>query len=962
MKRLSGAIGAALLILSALSACVGSPAPAPESLDNATVLPGGSAFRPDDPLPLAPELIRKVLPNGLTYYVRRNGNPGGRAVMFLVVNAGSTDERDDQLGYAHFVEHMAFNGTESFPENELVNFLRSIGMDFGAEINAHTAREETLYTLQMPLSDPAFFDTGLKVLREWATAVSFDPVEVEKEKGVILEEMRLGLGPDETARVREVGGLLAGSAHEAREPIGTEASIRGATAERLRAFYEEHYRPDRMAVIVVGDIAPAKVAEAIEREFSFPSRDGEVRPRPHHPVAPTTDLGFAATFDPLFERSVITYRKIVPYEPELAIGDYERLLGLRIASEAVRMRLSDLSRTGEAAWRDAYFDDDYFYGRTRLYSFTLTAADGRELEAFAGLAAEVERIRRFGFTESEFKRVVDLYWRWLSTLDVEDDDLKSQSFAEEYVRNFRYGEPVPGIVNERVYIRRNLESLTLDGLNAFARTILAADEGFVGVRAKAGPGNARLTERAFEKALRDARGAALEPLAAQADEGGLFDDLPEPGTVIAERRLDDGITELSLSNGARVLLKPTGFDKGAFSFAAWSPGGYVSLPVGVQTAASFAPALLGSAGLGDMSALRLEEETASIQGALQWSIAETGELIVGGGATGDLEAFLRMVYLSAAEPGRDGRAFGAARDRFAEQLGPYVRSPEYRFESSWSADLFAGNPRAAPISVADVKAMDLEGTRELALAALADASGFTYVLVGDFSLEEAKALAAKHIGAIPAGASGKAALAPSGDGGKPAWVSPLEYRQGGGRVDYRLATERRASVRVVWAGKADWTPEREAGLGHLAQALNNRLLDALREDLGGTYVVSTKATFSAAPAEQYSVVVQFDCDPARVDELVAEVKAEVAKAAAGELDPKYAAQVAATADRALRGQTRTNEFWLGRLLYALVNGLDLDVLGRARQAAAQADAAVLTALAVELLPADRCFTYAMLPE
>ena len=239
--------------------CVGTPAPdAGESTVGSgggkgaagrTILPGGSAFAPEDPLPLAPELLRKTLDNGLTLYVRRNGNPGGRAIMYLLVATGSSSERDDQAGYAHFVEHMAFNGTTNFPENDLVNYLRSIGMDFGAEINAHTTREETLYILEMPLSDSGFFETGLTVLKDWATGVTFDPSEVEKEKGVILEEMRLGRSADEDARIREVSGLLAGTRHEKREPIGTEASVRSATAESLREFYREHYRPDRKSVV-----------------------------------------------------------------------------------------------------------------------------------------------------------------------------------------------------------------------------------------------------------------------------------------------------------------------------------------------------------------------------------------------------------------------------------------------------------------------------------------------------------------------------------------------------------------------------------------------------------------------------------------------------------------------------------------------------------------------------------------
>jgi len=947
IRSMRGAIAAALIIAVSSLSCVGAPA----SLDNSSVLPGGSAYSPDDPLPLAPELTKKVLPNGLTYYVRRNGNPGGRAVMFLIVNSGSSNERADQSGYAHFVEHMAFNGTESFPENELVKYLRSIGMDFGAEINAHTTREETLYTLQMPLNDPAFFDTGLKVLKEWATAVSFDPVEVEKEKGVILEELRLGLGPDETARVKEIGGLLAGTAHDDREPIGYERSIREATAAGLKEFYDEHYRPDRMAVIVVGDMDPRTVAAKIEKEFSFPAADGKVLPRPYLEVKPSSDLGFAASFDANFERSIVTYRKIVPYVPETRIGDYGTLLRTRIAAEAIRMRLSDLSSSGTSLWRDAYFDDDYFYGLTRLYSFTLSASDGKELEAFSGLAAEVERIRRFGFTDSEFRRVVDLYRRWVGTLDVEDDDLKSFSFAEEYVRNFMYGEPVPGIVNERVYILATLDALTLEALNEAGRDILAADEGFVAVRAKTGPAAAALTEPAFEKALRDARSAALEPLAAAAVSGGLFDALPEPGSIVSETALNANITELVLSNGARVLLKPTAYDKDAVSFLAWSAGGYSSLPVEAQTAASFAPTLMSAAGLGSMSATRLAEETALVNAGLQWTIGENGEVMVGQSAKADLEAFLRLVYLTAAEPGRDARAFDAGRDRLSEQVGPYVRDPSYRFESAWSQDLFGDNPRAAPLNAAEFRGLDFESTRDLVLSSLADASEFTYVLVGDFDLEATKLLVAKHLGAIPAGTPDE-----------PAWSSPLIARSGGGRADFPYSKEKRASVRMVWAAPAEWTWQREASLDLLAQALNNRLLDALREDLGGTYVVSTKAAFAKTPTEQYSLVVQFDTDPARVDEMIAEVRSEVARLADGTFDPIYVDQVRAAAQRDYSGRSRTNEYWVNRIGNALASGLDLDVLGRGKQTAALADAAAFQALAAELLADDRSFVYAMLPE
>ncbi|MBN2875143.1 MAG: insulinase family protein, partial [Spirochaetales bacterium] len=560
--------------------------------------------------------------------------------------------------------------------------------------------------------------------------------------------------------------------------------------------------------------------------------------------------------------------------------------------------------------------------------------------------------RRFGFTDSEFRRTVDLYRRWLGSLDVEDEDLKSVNFAEEYVRNFMYGEPVPGVVNERVYIKDVLDALTPDELSEAARMILAADEGFVAVRARADVESAKsLTEAAFEGALRSARQASLVQVEQSDDDGGLLDDLPEPGSIVSDEQLPDEITRLVLSNGATVLLKPTAYDKDAISFLAWSPGGYSALPVESQMAASFAPSLMPAAGLGTMSAVRVDEVTAALNAGLQWSIGENGEVMAGKTTTADLEAFLRLVYLTAAEPGRDARAFAAARDRLADQIGPYVKDPGYRFEAAWSSDLFGGNPRLAPLDAARTRALDFSATRDLVVTALADAADFTYVLVGDFDLDDARTLVAKHIGAIPAGFADK-----------PEWIHPLRPRDGGGRVDYALSPERRASVRVVWAGLSSWSWQREESLDLLAQALNNRLLDALREDLGGTYVVSTRATFSKEPVGQYSLTVSFDTDPARVDELIAEVRAEVASIASGAFDSVYVDQIQTATRRGVAGRSRTNDFWVNQLGTALVNGLDYNVVQRAEETVAFANPETFSALASELLVPDREFVYVMLPE
>ncbi|HOX91625.1 MAG TPA: insulinase family protein [Spirochaetales bacterium] len=955
-----------------LSSCVGSPGQAPQS-DQSTqgaapaasnnsgsapqastlpsTLPGGTGYALSDPLPLAPELTKEVLPNGLTLYVRANGNPGGRAIMYLVVAGGSSVERDDELGYAHFVEHMAFNGTKSFPENELVTYMRSIGMAFGAEVNAYTAREETLYSLEVPSRDSQTLATGLKILREWAQDISFDPVEVEKEKGVILEERRASLGPDGDALAREMPVLLAGSRHALRDPIGTEESIRGATAERLRAFYQRSYRPEHMAVIIVGDINPAAIASAVESEFTFTNADGIRQERTLFPVQASKGMGFTATFRPDFRSSIVHYEKIVPYQPEVVIGDYIELLKIRIAAEAIKIRLADLSRTGDKAWREAYFDDDYFFGLTRLYAFSIATQEGKEASGFADLAVEVERLRLHGLTNSEFTRTVEAWRKWLSTLNYEDQDLKSRSFADEYTRNFMYGEPVPGIINERVYIKRTLDSISLEDMNAACRLILGADEGFVAVRAKAASPIDSINESAFAKILADARAMKPAMLETRGSVMGLFDSMPEPGTVSFETKHPNGITQLTLSNGATVLLKPTSYDNDAITFAAWSPGGYASMPVSRYYAASFADTLLAASGLGALDAVRLEELTAGKSVGVGWTISESAEYLYGKTTTADLETFMRMVYLNAAEQGRDAGSFYVQRKRFMDQLDSMAGQSDYLFQSRSMSHLYGNNPRLKPITSDDIASLEFDQVRDLVHAQFACASDFTYIFVGDFNLGVARDLAAKYIGAIPSGSPSSVQ-----------WVEALRPRSGPAeRLDIAVGTEERSSVRMIWAGESEWSWQREESLGLLAIALNNRLLDALREDLGGTYVVNVESAFQKLPVQQFSLTVSFDCAPDRADELIAKVQEEIASFLNGTMDSRYADQARVLAQRSYDGRLRTNDLWLNEMLRSVSLGLNFEIPARARETILLASYDKLQALATELIKPERLFVYVLKP-
>lgn len=916
-----------------------------------TGLPGGTGYSPDDRLPLAPELVKRVLPNGLTVYVRANGNPGAWATMYLIVAGGSSVENDDELGYAHFVEHMAFNGTKSFPENELVNYMRSIGMAFGAEVNAYTGREETLYSLDVPLSNPEYFQTGIQILKEWATEISFDPLEVEKEKGVILEERRRSLGAGELARNREIPELLKGSRHADREPIGTEESIRNATAEKLRAFYERTYRPEHMAVIVVGNINPAQVAAQLEAEFSFASKDGIIEERAVFNLEPIQELRFVSTLHENFSPSVIHYEKIVPYNPEHTIRDYEHYLKLRIAAEAIRLRLSDLSRKGDKAWREAYFDDDYFYGVTRIYMFALTARPGKELDAFSDLALEVERLRLHGFTESEFSRTLAIWQRWVLTLDMDNQNLKSRSFADEYQRNFMYNEPVPGIVNERVYIKRALDNLTIEELNAACREILGEDEGFVALRTRDEDAIKKFDRDAFDKALENARLAMPAKLLVTESEKTLKDIEPLAGEIVDEIKHPNGITELSLSNGARVLLKPTSFKTDEVLFAAWSPGGYYSLPLDKHYLAILADTLLSASGLWELDAIRLDELTAELNAGIGWTIGSDAEYIYGKSTRNDMEPMLKLVYLSAVEPGQDAGAFYQVISQLTEQLEIAGNYPDFLFQNAWNSDLFADNPRTRTINAEDLANIDFEETRKLVKDSLAAAGDFTYILVGDFSLATARELSKKYLASIPEGRPSE----------KPSIEVLVPGNGSGKRLDYHFTTDDRASVVITWANETEWSWEREESLELLSIALNNRLLDSLREDLSGTYVVNISSSLSNGPVPQFVFQIKFDCAPERVDELIDQAVYEVEALINGLTDPVYAAQAQVLAQRSYDNRMRTNDLWRSEILRSVSQEMDFNIPERVKALAQLASYENMQALAAELLKPAEAKIYVLLP-
>ena len=420
-------------------------------------------------VPVDPQITVGTLPNGLRYYVRANKRPLGRAELRLAVNAGAILEDDDQRGLAHFVEHMCFNGTRHFPKQDVVAFLQSTGMRFGAHINANTSFDQTVYQLQIPTEDPAVIDRSLLILEDWAHDVSFEPEEIEKERGVILEEWRQGLGAGQRMLDVQFPIMLQGSRYADRLPIGKPEIIRSFTRDRLTKFYTDWYRPDLMAVIAVGDFDPAAVEALIRKHFSSIPAAASPKTRPLFEVPDHPGTRYTVATDPEATATTIGVHSTMAARDQTTIGSYRQMTVERIFSGLLSARLAEMAQKPGAPFMAANTSRGIFVRSTEATSLSaLVTEDGIE-KGLTALFTEADRVARFGFTATELDRFRLAYGRSFEQLASSKDEHTSVSLADEFVRNFIQQEPIPGIAYENGLVKRFMPEITLQEINGLAR-------------------------------------------------------------------------------------------------------------------------------------------------------------------------------------------------------------------------------------------------------------------------------------------------------------------------------------------------------------------------------------------------------------------------------------------------------------------------------------------------------------
>ncbi|MFC1530624.1 M16 family metallopeptidase, partial [Gemmatimonadota bacterium] len=529
---------------------------------------------PDQLLPVDPQVRIGVLPNGLRYFIRENGRPENRAELRLVMNTGSIMEDDDQKGLAHFVEHMAFNGSEHFEKQELVDFLESIGMSFGPDLNAMTSFDETIYMLTVPTDSAEDFERSFLVLEDWAHGLSFDPEELDKERGVIVEEWRGSQGAQMRMMNRQLPILFHRSLYSERLPIGEVDIIRSFDRDTILRYYREWYRPDLMAVIAVGDFDADQVEELIRSHFRDLTAPAEARPRLYAEVPDHDETLFAIATDPEATGTQVQIYWKLPLGTTGTAAAYRQSLVESIYNSMLNQRLAELTQQADPPFLGASASKGLFIRSKEVYSLGAVVENDGLVRGLEAAFTEVERVARHGFLSSELERRKTILLRGIEQAWRERDKLYSSSFAGEYVNAFLYGDGIPGLEYEYELYRRFIPEITLDEVNELARAWITDRNRVIMINAPEKEDVEVPSEDELLDIFTRVTASEIEPYEENISDIPLMPVEPTPGEITAERHIDEvDVTEWELSNGVRVVFKPTDFDEDRIVFQAFSPGG-----------------------------------------------------------------------------------------------------------------------------------------------------------------------------------------------------------------------------------------------------------------------------------------------------------------------------------------------------------------------------------------------------
>jgi zinc protease len=862
-------------------------------------------FAPNAALPLDPAIRTGKLPNGLKFYIRKNGRPEKRVSLRLAVKAGSLEENDDQLGLAHLIEHMAFNGSEHFKSGEVFSYFERVGARLGPHVNASTSFDETIYMLELPTDQGEVVAKGLTALADFAGGLTFDPTEVDKERGVVIEEWRGGLGAGSRIRDKQIPIIFYNSRYAVRLPIGKPEIIRSAPVARLRAFYDTWYRPERMAVVVAGDIDPASMEASIRTTFG-PLRDrAKAAPMPNRALTIKHPLLVSVVTDPELTRSNAQILRKRPRASDLRVSDYRRELVERMAQMMLNDRLSELARKPDAKFLGAGVGDQSISPDVDGFVISVSVPDGKIEEGMNAVAVEAKRARDFGFNQSELDRARKSLEAGYERAYAERDKSESSSFAQELLSLFLQDEPAPGIAYEYQLVKQLLPTITVAEVSAMMRTLMNDDGRVILSTAPQKDGLQAPSEAGLRASLAAAEAAPVTAWSDAATTRAIVENKPAPGVVASRREIPEvGVTVVKFSNGVEAWLKPTTFKNDQVLFSLTSPGGAsLAAPENFEEAA-LSTNYVRSSGAGGLKALDLEKLLAGKIASASPFIGLSSHGVSGNASPADLETGLQLLYQNFVAPGDDPEQFDVLKRQLQAAVANRGRAPGQVFAEKLEQINTSSHYTSQPLTAERIATLDRQKMLAFYRQRFSNAADFTFFMVGTFKVDDVVPLIAQYVGSLPS--SGRA-TAEAKDVG-------IHFPGTQIREKVEMGREPRSSVVMSFYAEPSSDPVEAENLAEATTVLDIALRDALREELSQTYTVSVSQSGPGLPQHGGGhIAVSFGAAPENVPSMIDRVLAEIRKLQQDGPSDDLTNRAKEAARRNYETSMQQNGYWMGRL-------------------------------------------------
>jgi len=904
-------------------------------------------------IPFDSKVVKGKLDNGLTYYIRPNDKPENKVELRLVINAGSILEDDDQQGLAHFCEHMCFNGTEHFEKNELVSYLQSLGIEFGGDLNAYTSFDETVYMLPVPTEDPETVDKGLLVLRDWANGVLFTDEEIDKERGVILEELRIGQGAQQRMRDEYFPVMFKNSMYAERLPIGKKDILENFEYETIRRFYHEWYRPDLMAVVAIGDLDVDEMKQKIEDKFGDIKMPEKYRERKEFEVPDHQETYISVVSDKEAPYTMIQLMYKDDTEETKIWNDYRRDLAESMYNGMLRARLTELTKSANPPFM---FGSTSYGGMVRTKnaysSFAVVGPDGIE-NGLKTLLVENEKVLQHGFTQTELDRYKKEYLKRLEKQYNEREKTESERYVYEYINNFLEDEPSPGIEAEYKFAQKALPTIKLEEVNALAKDWIKDYNRVVVITAPEKEGMVLPKEEEVRTWLDEADKTKVDAYVDATSDRPLMDKIPAPAPIASMEKMEEiGVEVLTFDNGLRVVIKPTDFKNDEILVSAYSFGGTSLYNDEEFESAGYGSQLVSESGVNGFSKIELEKLLSDKNIRINPYIGDIEEGFNGNSTPKDFETLLQLIHLYFTAPNYNEEAFQSIIKKQKMFLPNLLQDPSTWYRDQVNRIVNDNNIRGGYIpSIEDLDKLSFDVAKRAYSERFANAGDFIFFFVGNIDMDKDVKLIQQYLGSLPGQKVAESfvdhkILPPKG---------PIE------KVVHKGQDEK-SMVTIYFTAAAPYDAKDKYLLQSLGDVLSIKLIENLREEKSGVYGVGARGSMSKLPDGKYRFSIGFPCGPENVDKLIEAAMTEVEKIKTDGPTQEDVDKTKETQRLDYKENLEKNRYWLSKLQSAWENQRDPDKILKVQEMIDALDIESLRAIANKYLKDDAKIQVVLMPE